>query len=83
MPEVNANTPVGATADIPSARLTTPDFSVPAATAPPPSLAMTLTSRVGTGTIALTTILLVLMTGGWYFGKRLVLHLIDQRNHHA
>jgi hypothetical protein len=43
---------------------------------------VTLTSRIGTGAMALTAILIVLMTGVWFYGNRLASHL-TRRNDHA
>jgi hypothetical protein len=61
--------------------------AVEAPATPPPvvvtaSPATTLTSRVGTGAMALTAILIVLMTGVWFYGNRLASHL-TRRNDHA
>ena len=54
--------------------------------APPPvqiaaSPVATLTSRVGTGAMALTAILVVLMTGVWFYGNRLASHLTRRNDH--
>jgi hypothetical protein len=44
---------------------------------------ITLTSRVGTGTVALTAILIVLIAGAWFYGNRLASHLTVRRSNHA
>ena len=60
--------------------------AVPAAVEIPPAapalVEATLTSRVGTGTTALTAVLVVLITGIWLYGNRLASHL-TRRNDHA
>jgi len=45
------------------------------------SPAATITSRVGTGAMALTAILIVLMTGVWFYGNRLASHLTRRNDH--
>ena len=56
----------------------------PAAPAPVEATASpaALTSRVGTGATALTAVLVVLITGVWFYGNRLASHL-TRRNDHA
>ena len=74
-------------ADAPVAVLTV--GQTPTVPAPPPLVEpaadplIMLTSSVGTGTVALTAILIVLITGVWFYGNRLASHLTVRRNHHA
>jgi hypothetical protein len=58
---------------------------VPAASQAVQSQAATikLTSAVGTGTAAMTLILIVLISGIWFYGNRLGSHLTVRRNNHA
>jgi hypothetical protein len=42
-----------------------------------------LTSRVGSGTVAVTIILVFLVAGVWFFGNRLASQLTNQRKRHA
>jgi hypothetical protein len=44
---------------------------------------ITLSSRVGTGTVALTSILIVLISGVWFYGNRLGSHITVRRNNHV
>jgi hypothetical protein len=50
--------------------------------AAPAGLPVTLTSRLGTGTVALTAILMVLVIGVWHFGHRLAIQLAPRRIPH-
>ena len=49
----------------------------------PTAAAITLSSRVGTGTVALTLILIVLISGVWLYGNRLGSHITVRRNNHV
>ena len=49
----------------------------------PTAAAITLSSRVGTGTVALTLILIVLISGVWFYGNRLGSHITVRRNNHV
>ena len=58
---------------------------VPAAPleAGPQAAAIKLTSAVGNGTVALTLILIVLISGVWFYANRLGSRLSNRRNNHA
>jgi hypothetical protein len=49
----------------------------------PQAATISLTSRVGTGTVALTLIIIVLISGVWFYANRLGSHLTNRRNNHA
>jgi hypothetical protein len=57
--------------------------AAPAPVVPVASAATALTSQVGTGAMALTTILVFLVTGIWFYGNRLASQLPVRRNDHA
>jgi hypothetical protein len=49
----------------------------------PQAATISLTSRIGTGTVALTLIIIVLISGVWFYANRLGSHLTNRRNNHA
>jgi hypothetical protein len=55
----------------------------PAPVEPTASPVTTLTSQVGTGAMALTAILIFLVTGVWFYGNRLASQLPVRRKHHG
>jgi hypothetical protein len=78
--------PAGPASGLPTAVEAPPSVpaEVPAAPpAEPQAAAIKLTSAVGTGTVALTLILIVLIAGIWFYGNRLGSHLTVRRNNHA
>jgi hypothetical protein len=72
---------VEAPASVPIAIVEVPAAPPPAkAPATPPQAAtIKLTSAVGTGTAALTLILIVLISGVWFYGNRLGSHLTARK----
>ena len=79
--EAPASVPV-AIIEVPAAP---PPVVVPAAQPEvvPQAATINLTSRVGTGTVALTLILIVLISGVWFYANRLGSHLTNRRNNHV
>jgi hypothetical protein len=62
-----------------------PPIVTPPAAGPvvPPAVHVMLTSRVGTGTVALTIILIFLTVGLWFYGNRLASQLTTRRESYA
>ncbi len=78
--EAPAPVPVAVT-EVPAAP--PPDVRPAPPVVEPKAAAITLSSRVGTGTVALTLILVVLISGVWFYGNRLGSHITVRRNNNV